>query len=311
MDPKPSSPPVPHSEPSTTHTDDHDALQLTPDLIVNIAAVPVDSCPPQEAAAALKPTSPRGVCIIAITMTAQMIDNMFSVTIALPTIANDLGIRREQYLWILSAGLGAAATVPSAIGTLGNSFKGVHVNTGMAWYGAGGSVGWGPFVMYMILLAQDVLGFSALQTGIRLIPFGGFGFVVTVSVGILLRWFNVKTLVVGGLLVSVISNVPLGIIHPSTNFWAVGNSLGLAICSIPQDVVYKRHSQANHAQQDLATAELNRLAKSLAAGLWTAMALAGVGVLFALVGIRRGVRPGRAIMEEEGEVGLQVREEKV
>jgi hypothetical protein len=29
--------------------------------------------------------------------------------------------------------------------------------------------------MYLILLAQDVLGFSALQTGIRLIPFGGFG----------------------------------------------------------------------------------------------------------------------------------------
>jgi hypothetical protein len=29
--------------------------------------------------------------------------------------------------------------------------------------------------MYLILLAQDVLGLSALQTGIRLIPFGGFG----------------------------------------------------------------------------------------------------------------------------------------
>jgi hypothetical protein len=47
------------------------------------------------------------------------------------------------------------------------------------------------------------------------------GFIVNVSLGVLLRWFNVKALVVTGLLVGIIAVVPLGIISPSSNFWAV------------------------------------------------------------------------------------------
>lgn len=30
---------------------------------------------------------------------------------------------------------------------------------------------WGTFVYYIVLIAQDVLGLSALQTGVRMIPF--------------------------------------------------------------------------------------------------------------------------------------------
>jgi hypothetical protein len=83
----------------------------------------------------------------------------------------------------------------------------------------------------------------------------------------------------------------------------IGNSLGLAICSIPQDVVYKRHHpHGSDAPQDFSGAEVDRLTKALTAGLWTAMALAGVGVLFALIGIRRGVRPNRMIEVVEEEV---------
>lgn len=50
---------------------------------------------------------------------------------------------------------------------------------------------------------------------------GGAGFIVTVSVNIFLRWFNVKTLVVGGLIVGLIAVIPMGIITPTSNFWAV------------------------------------------------------------------------------------------
>lgn len=99
-----------------------------------------------------------------------------------------------------------------------------------------------------------------------------------------------------------------------TTAFQIGNSLGLAICSIPQDIVYKRQYHVPNGNditpQDLLHAiELQRLTKSLTAGLWTSMALAGVGVLLALVGIRRGVRPNRAKAVEEADGRMDVPEE--
>lgn len=86
-----------------------------------------------------------------------------------------------------------------------------------------------------------------------------------------------------------------------TTAFQIGSALGLAICSIPQHAVSSRYQKTD----TLSDKEI-RL-KSFAAGLWTSLALAGVALLLALVGMKRGILPNRTEPEVEPAGG----EEKV
>lgn len=86
----------------------------------------------------------------------------------------------------------------------------------------------------------------------------------------------------------------------------LGSALGLAICSIPQ------HAVLAHFQKKKSFNDKEAQLKSFAAGLWTAMALAAVALMIALVGMKWGFRPNQsetsngqaseAVNKEEGKV---------
>jgi hypothetical protein len=84
---------------------------------------------------------------------------------------------------------------------------------------------------------------SPLATAVRFVPMGCLGefglacgiktyltipltgFCVTMSLALLFNWLSIKTLVVGGLTISVIANVSSAIAQPGDSFWAVSYEL--------------------------------------------------------------------------------------
>jgi predicted MFS family arabinose efflux permease len=72
-----------------------------------------------------------------------------------------------------------------------------------------------------VLIAQDVLKLSPLQTAIRLIPIGVVGFVVSIGTGRLVEHLATRTILLSGLVISIISVVPAATIPNGNNggFW--------------------------------------------------------------------------------------------
>ncbi|KAJ9120681.1 hypothetical protein QFC22_002612 [Naganishia vaughanmartiniae] len=144
-------------------------------------------------------------------------------------------------------GLGAAATVPSAIGVICTYFAGREQHRAMSCYGAAGAIGfvmgliiggvltatlgWVGFtndvcasssamVFYAVLICQEILHLSPLQTAIRLAPCGAWGLVVTMTCGELIQRFTTKTIVAASLAICILANVPSAIMKPTNSFWS-------------------------------------------------------------------------------------------
>ncbi|KAJ9112304.1 hypothetical protein QFC19_000723 [Naganishia cerealis] len=79
---------------------------------------------------------------------------------------------------------------------------------------------WGSVVYYEVLICQEVLHLSPLQTAIRLAPCGAWGLIVTMTCGELVQRFTTKTIVVTALVICVVANVPSAIMKPTDNFWS-------------------------------------------------------------------------------------------
>jgi len=106
----------------------------------------------------------------------------------------------------------------------------------------------GTSLYYAVTVAQEVLLLSPLATAVRFVPMGCLGkspsthcsdtwlrsflvgFCVTMALAVLFNWLSIKTLVVGGLTISVVANVSSAVAEPGDSFWSVSirRQLGLA-----------------------------------------------------------------------------------
>ncbi|GHJ84404.1 hypothetical protein NliqN6_0806 [Naganishia liquefaciens] len=78
---------------------------------------------------------------------------------------------------------------------------------------------WGSLVYYVVLIAQGPLHLSPLQTAVRLAPCGVQGFIITLTCGPLLQRFTTKQIIVTGLGLSILANIPSALVKPYQSFW--------------------------------------------------------------------------------------------
>ncbi|KAE8154178.1 permease of the major facilitator superfamily [Aspergillus avenaceus] len=230
-------------------------------------------------------------------------------------------------LLILAVALLAAFTVlewyisypimPLAIWKIPN-FAGLWI-AGFTCYGSYQNV-----IYYIVLMAQQVDKLSAGDTALRFLPMGAIGFVASMGTGKLLEYVNGKYTLLAGLLLTVVAPIPSALTAPSElDFWV--NVLPTSLISItavslifvttstailttvPVNVKSLCGGMLNTAFQigsgvalaiSAAVTEAvdikkgHDLAHQYATGLWCSAGLAGLGLVIAMLSVRRkGIGP--------------------
>ncbi|ODM16820.1 hypothetical protein SI65_07785 [Aspergillus cristatus] len=173
-------------------------------------------------------------------------------------------------------------------------------------------------IYYLVLMAQEVDELSAGETAIRFLPMGAGGFIVSLICGRAIEVVNGKFLLLMGMALSVLAPVPSCLTAQDLNFWTnvlptslisvTGVSIAYItasttmLASVPVNVKSLCGGMINTAFQigsgvALAVSsavtqsvDVNKghpLAQQYQTGLWCSAGLAGVGLLFSIVGIRR------------------------
>ncbi|KAF9886457.1 hypothetical protein FE257_011489 [Aspergillus nanangensis] len=190
-----------------------------------------------------------------------------------------------------------------------------------------GFTGYGSYqnvIYYIVLMAQQVDGLSAGDTALRFLPMGAIGFVVSLGTGKALEYMNGKYLLLAGMVLTVVAPIPSAITSsPETTFWV--NVLPTSLISIsavslifvttstvilttvPVQVKSLCGGMLNTAFQigsgvalaiSAAVTEAvdiekgHGIAQQYATGLWCSAAIGGVGLIIALLAVRRkGINP--------------------
>ncbi|PWY84993.1 permease of the major facilitator superfamily [Aspergillus heteromorphus CBS 117.55] len=198
------------------------------------------------------------------------------------------------------------------------NFAGLWV-AGFTCYGSYQNV-----IYYIVLMAQEVDHLSAGDTALRFLPMGVIGFIASMGTGKALEYVNGKYTLLAGLILTVLAPVPSAITaSPETSFWV--NVLPTSLISItavslifvttstailttvPVNVKSLCGGMLNTAFQigsgvALAisaavteTVDIKKghgLAEQYATGLWCSAGLAGLGLIIALLSVRRrGIGP--------------------
>lgn len=78
---------------------------------------------------------------------------------------------------------------------------------------------WQTVVMYLVLVAQEVNHLSGLQTAIRFVPMGVFGFITSIVIGTFIARFQIRTLLILGMLLNTITMIPIAVMQSNSSFW--------------------------------------------------------------------------------------------
>ncbi|KNG86156.1 MFS transporter [Aspergillus nomiae NRRL 13137] len=181
-------------------------------------------------------------------------------------------------------------------------------------------------IYYIVLMAQQVDNLSAGDTALRFLPMGAIGFIASMGTGKALEYVNGKYTLIAGLVLTVLAPVPsaLTATNSEPDFWV--NVLPTSLISItavslifvttsttilttvPVSVKSLCGGMLNTAFQigsgvalaiSAAVTEAvdikkgHSLAQQYATGLWCSAGLAGLGLLIAMISVRRrGIGPG-------------------
>ncbi|KAJ5105003.1 hypothetical protein NUU61_002350 [Penicillium alfredii] len=190
-----------------------------------------------------------------------------------------------------------------------------------------GFTGYGTYqnvIYYIVLMAQEIDKLNAGDTALRFLPMGAIGFVVSLGTGKALEYMNGKYLLLAGLILAVVAPIPSAVTaSPESSFWVnvfptslisissvslifVTTSTTI-LTSVPVHVKSLSGGMLNTAFQigsgvalaiSAAVTETvdiqkgHTLAQQYSTGLWCSAGLAGLGLIFGLIGVRRkGIGP--------------------
>ncbi|PLN77519.1 MFS transporter [Aspergillus taichungensis] len=190
-----------------------------------------------------------------------------------------------------------------------------------------GFTGYGTYqnvIYYIVLTAQEVDKLSSGDTALRFLPMGVIGFIVSMGTGKALEYMNGKYLLLAGMALAVVAPIPSALTtSPETSFWVnvLPTSLisissvslifvttsTVILTSVPVHIKSLCGGMLNTAFQigsgfalaisaavttEVDIKEHHGLSQQYTTGLWCSAGLAGLGLIIALIAVRRkGIGP--------------------